>query len=44
MKNLHLSFVGVILFVLLSGTLPFYGTGDKVYESIKKGKPSVSKQ
>ncbi|RMX60699.1 hypothetical protein pdam_00014529 [Pocillopora damicornis] len=30
---------GVVLFILLSGSYPFQGTGEKVYESIKKGIP-----
>ena len=33
---------GLVLFILLSGTLPFHGTGEKIYESIKKGIPMVS--
>lgn len=28
---------GVVLFILLSGSYPFHGTGEKIYESIKKG-------
>ncbi|XP_020621594.1 peripheral plasma membrane protein CASK-like isoform X2 [Orbicella faveolata] len=32
---------GVILFILLSGSFPFHGTGEKVYESIKKGIPTM---
>ncbi|KAK3754014.1 hypothetical protein QZH41_020292, partial [Actinostola sp. cb2023] len=30
---------GIILFILLGGNFPFHGTGEKVYESIKKGRP-----
>ncbi|XP_020902386.1 peripheral plasma membrane protein CASK isoform X2 [Exaiptasia diaphana] len=30
---------GVILFILLGGNFPFHGTGEKVYESIKRGQP-----
>uniref|UniRef100_A0A8D0CFT5 Calcium/calmodulin dependent serine protein kinase n=1 Tax=Scleropages formosus TaxID=113540 RepID=A0A8D0CFT5_SCLFO len=29
---------GVILFILLSGCLPFYGTKDRLFEAIIKGK------
>lgn len=32
---------GVVLFILLSGSYPFQGTGEKVYESIKKGIPMM---
>lgn len=33
---------GVILFVLLSGGLPFYGTGEHLEKSITKRRPFVS--
>ncbi|XP_077970685.1 peripheral plasma membrane protein CASK-like isoform X2 [Styela clava] len=29
---------GVMLFILVSGSLPFYGTRERLYDSIKKGK------
>ncbi|XP_068685696.1 peripheral plasma membrane protein CASK-like [Montipora foliosa] len=32
---------GVVLFILLSGSFPFQGTGEKIYESIKKGIPTM---
>ena len=32
---------GVILFILLSGGLPFYGTRDRLFEAICKGKYKV---
>lgn len=32
---------GVILFILLSGCLPFYGTKDRLFEAIIKGKYKV---
>lgn len=32
---------GVILFILLSGCLPFYGTKDRLFEAICKGKYKV---
>ena len=34
--------LGVILFILLSGSFPFHGTGEKIYDSIRKGIPTVS--
>lgn len=33
---------GVILFILLSGCLPFYGTKERLFEGIIKGKYKVS--
>lgn len=33
---------GVLLFVLLSGQLPFYGTKDRLFDTIVKGQYSVS--
>lgn len=33
---------GVILFILLSGCLPFYGTKERLFEAICKGKYKVS--
>lgn len=33
---------GVILFILLSGCLPFYGTKERLFEAIIKGKYKVS--
>ena len=35
---------GVILFVLLSGGLPFYGTKEQLHCSITKKRPFVSKE
>lgn len=32
---------GVILFILLSGCLPFYGTKERLFEAIIKGKYKV---
>lgn len=32
---------GVILFILLSGCLPFYGTKERLFEGIIKGKYKV---
>lgn len=32
---------GVVLFILLSGTFPFQGTGEKIYESVRRGIPSM---
>lgn len=32
---------GVILFILLSGCLPFYGTKERLFEAICKGKYKV---
>ena len=32
---------GVILFILLSGCLPFYGTKERLFEGIIKGKYNV---
>lgn len=32
---------GVILFILLSGCLPFYGTKERLFEAIVKGKYKV---
>lgn len=32
---------GVILFILLSGSFPFHGTGEKIYDSIRKGIPTM---
>lgn len=34
---------GVILFILLSGCLPFYGTKERLFEGIIKGKYKVSR-
>ena len=33
---------GVILFILLSGCLPFYGTKERLFEAICRGKYKVS--
>ena len=33
---------GVLLHILLSGTLPFYGTKDRLYDSISNGQLHVS--
>lgn len=33
---------GVILFILLSGCLPFYGTKERLFEGIIKGKYKVN--
>ena len=33
---------GIILFILLSGSFPFYGTGEKIFDVIEKGKFTVS--
>lgn len=33
---------GVILFILLSGCLPFYGTKERLFEAIIKGKYKVT--
>ena len=33
---------GVMLHILLSGMLPFYGTGDRLYDNICSGKLNVS--
>lgn len=35
---------GVILFILLSGCLPFYGTRERLFEAICKGKYKVRGQ
>ena len=35
-------FSGVILFILLSGSFPFHGAGEKMLELIEKGKFTVS--
>lgn len=35
---------GVILFILLSGCLPFYGTKERLFEAIIKGKYKVSQR
>ncbi|XP_015769015.1 PREDICTED: peripheral plasma membrane protein CASK-like [Acropora digitifera] len=32
---------GVVLFILLSGSFPFQGTGEKLYESIRRGVPTM---
>lgn len=33
---------GVMLFILVSGSLPFYGTRERLYESITQGRYKVS--
>lgn len=38
---LILSFVGVIMFILLSGSFPFNGTGEKIYDVISTGNYTV---
>ena len=35
---------GVLLYLLLSGNLPFYGTKDRLYDSIVKAQLHVSTQ
>jgi hypothetical protein len=37
----NLSFVGVIMFILLSGSFPFNGAGEKIYDVISKGDYTV---
>ena len=34
---------GVMLFVLVSGSIPFYGTRERLYESITQGKLRVNR-
>ena len=33
---------GVMMFILVSGSLPFYGTRERLYDSITQGKYKVS--
>lgn len=35
---------GVILFILLSGCLPFYGTKERLFDAIIKGKHKVDRK
>jgi len=35
---------GVMMFILVSGKLPFYGTRERLYESITQGKYKVKRR